>query len=613
MTEPQTIEEIREIIAGKCLNHILDCEVNDIVQYMVIQSFTGSGKSVTAMKRIDEAGYTWMYFAPFHDIIKENLEYSKLRNYDFVHLKGKKQKGICLSKEYRAFAKQGISITPFCETRCPYRHNGCTYYETRDLIEGYPHSWAGVHSHIPTYLQSFLYDVEYQNQKMFNYYDVIIIDEFPFQVLFNQEIIEKGDIDHLRNVIAYMTTDSDEKWFITQVLNELSLSTEHIDINYRRISYLIQDNRGLRMQKFLEDYDKTLLTLISQKTIKYPPKNILFNLALIYADNPSRDKIQWNFYRHKWDGWSRPGIYVTTSNINYFKNLPIPIIALDATAEISAWNTLLNDKCYHTKIDMEYKNLYQLRGPGRYPVSTWLSIVDNKKVLSDAGTRLCELIIKICKRKKNTVLICSNKRIKKVIQDYLKKHYRKKNYSFAIYYNLRSRNSFYEECDTCIISHEPNIPPLQLEIMTNVIGWSLNLLNELMTNSEIKQAIGRIRQNIYHTPDGRKRENIEVYLFPGAYNDNEKILKEAKLISYDNLYVGKLLSVRDILVEIFIKAKEISLSSVREYTKDLCSYNILKSEVRKLYVGGYISNVRGVIKWIYDKEEAKRINYKVKL
>ena len=399
------MQRIREIIANRCVDHIKECEVNEFIMYLVIQSFTGSGKSVSAMKAIDEAGYTWMYFAPFHDIIKENLEYSKLRNYDFIHMKGKNQEGVCFAKEYKEYLNMGVSITPFCETRCPYRHTGCPYYETKDLIESFPLSWAGVHSHIPTYLQTFLFDKKYEKRKMFNYYDVIIIDEFPFQCLFNQVVISKKDIDDLRDVLNYMD-DTDEKWFIMRVLEELTLSTDHIDIKHRTIKGLIENNRGLKLDKFYEDYEVNLLGLISHRTIQYPPKPILFNIKVIYQQNPDLNRVKWMLNRHKWDSWSKAGIYITTSNINYFKDLPVPVIALDATADINAWNTLLNDNCLHTKIDMEYKNLYQMRSNGRYPVSTWINVVENEKVLSKTGKKLCDLILPICTRKRRAVLMC---------------------------------------------------------------------------------------------------------------------------------------------------------------------------------------------------------------
>lgn len=564
------------------------------------------------MKAIDEAGYTWMYFAPFHDIIKENLEYSKLRNYDFIHMKGKKQEGVCFADEYKEYLKKGVSITPFCETRCPYRHSGCPYYETKDLIESFPLSWAGVHSHIPTYLQTFLYDKEYERRKMFNYYDVIIIDEFPFQCLFNQVVISKKDVDDLRDVLNYIV-DCDEKWFIMRFLEELTLSTDHISIRYRTLKGLIESNRGLKLDNFYEEYEKNLLGLISHKTIQYPPKPILFNIKIIYKQNPDLNRLKWMINRHKWDGWTKGGIYITTSNIDYFKNLPVPVIALDATADITAWNTLLNDNCLHKKIDMTYKNLYQLRTGAKYPIATWLKIEENKQILSETGKKLCDLIIQICKRKKQAVLLCSNKRIKKEIENYLNKHYKKKNYQFAIYYNLRSRNEFYQTCDTCIVTHQPNIPPLQLEIMHNVIEWDVDLLNELMTTSEMKQGIGRARQNILTTPSGRFRENVEIYLFPGASTDDDpyKILDEAKLISYNDMYIDHLYTLREQLIETIKNAKVCSIKSLRETTSDLCSLNILKSELRKLYNDGYIDNYHHPIRWIWDENKAKEINYKI--
>ncbi len=230
MSEYLDIIEIREIIASDVVNHIETCAREGIVSYLIIMTFPGSGKTTSAMMAIDKAGYNWIYIAPYHDVIKENLSYSKLREYEFIHLKGKKQDGVCVAEEYKQYAKMGISIEPFCETRCPYRHNGCPYYETKNKIESYPESWAGVHSHVSTYLQKFLYKIKYSDKQMFKHYDVIIIDEFPFQVLFNQVIIQRKDIDDLRNVINFMDS-SPERDFVMSFLNELTLASGDIDIN----------------------------------------------------------------------------------------------------------------------------------------------------------------------------------------------------------------------------------------------------------------------------------------------------------------------------------------------------------------------------------------------
>jgi len=319
-------------------------------------------------------------------------------------------------------------------------------------------------------------------------------------------------------------------------------------------------------------------------------------------------------YEIKDDAWTDSGIYITTSNVKYFKNLPVPIICLDATADIDAWNTLLNDNCRSETIDMEYKNLFQLQG-GNYPVASWVNKF-NKRKLSSTGERLCELIIEICKRKRKAALICSNKRIKKLISDYLKENYKKKNYKFAIYYSLRGRNSFYEDCDTCIVAHEPNIPPFQLEIMENVIGWDKGLLKSLMTTAEIKQAIGRIRQNILVTPSGRIRENVEIFVFPGGTSSNDKIVKESKIIPYDFMYSGNLISLGDKLREIIKKAgKPITKSKLYDvFSRHKISRNIIDRELKKLWLNKYITSFKGRIEWdVKEEESRKKIEYDRKI
>jgi len=260
---------------------------------------------------------------------------------------------------------------------------------------------------------------------------------------------------------------------------------------------------------------------------------------------------------------------------------------------------------------MEYKNTYQMKTYARYPTSTWVKSVPGEKLsLSNSGLKLCELIREICKRKKHNVLLCCTKRIRKLITEYLKENYKKSNYRFAMYYNLRSRNEYYEDCDTCIITHEPNIPPLQMDIMQNVIGWDAELLRELMTRSEIKQAIGRIRQNIKFTPYGRKRKQVEVYILPGAMESKQKIIPEAKLVPYAKMYVGELVSLTEVLEDIIKTIGIVNYKILREGTSDLCSARVLKGELHKLYNNKKISDYKRKIEWIWDEEEANKTKYK---
>jgi len=445
---------------------------------------------------------------------------------------------------------------------------------------------------------------------MYKYYDVIILDEFPFQTLFNQVRVIRRDVDLMRDVISQMEIDTTEKHIFSRFLDQLTLASGLIPINHIAIKSILDENRGLDYSNFINQYDNTLLYLVKYNQIPRPPKKILHNFKLLYEQNPPLEQLEWSLYKHNWDGWMDAGIYITTSNISYFKKLPLPVIALDATAEAQAWRTLLNDdKCRFERIDIEYKKLYQTKTYARYPVSSWVSIENNKQVLSEAGIRLCKLIKNICSRKKEKVLVCSNKRIRGLINGYLTREEKDK-IIFAIYYNLRSRNDFYEDCDTCIIAHEPNIPPLQLEIMANVTQWGTDLLRDLMTKDEILQAIGRIRQNILSTPYGRKRELIEIYVIPGSMDNNNKIVAEAKLVPYDNLMVGKLLSVSDILKQTMKNStKSFTFEQLRSVTKELCSRRALQTIIDNLEINKYISRTRGCIKWSFDEGEALKTNY----
>lgn len=607
-----TIKNIRESIAEEAVEHITNCRRNDYVRHLIIKSFPGSGKTVSIMKAIDEAHFNWMYFAPFHDIIIENLTFSQLRNYNFIHLKGRKQPGVCLVSQYRELAEKGLNIDPFCRTRCKFKQDGCPYFETRRRIESLPQPWAGVHSHIPTYLQSYLFQTKYKNKLMYDHFDLIIIDEFPFQVLYDQVICNRNDIDKLRDVINQIERDSDEKQFIQQFLDELTLAYGSIRINYTKLKSFLDNHRGLNFDQFLTDYDSTLLSLVSSELIREPPKKILYQIAQIYNKNPSSEKLKWNVHKHKWDGWQPSGLYLTTSNINRFRHLGIPIIALDATAKIEAWNQLLNSNCRSKTIDISYKNIYQLHTSARYPARSWIAREGNTYELSQTGIRLAELIKQICNRKTNSVLLCSNKKVKQVLENYLREHYDRDNYTFANYYNLRSRNSFYEECDTCIITHEPNIPPLQMNIISNITGWDVELLRDLMTTSEVFQAIGRIRQNIKIIPHIREREEIEIYIIPGANNlTKNKLLEEVKLVSYPRMVDGNLMDIQEELKQRIKKLDKSSFKDLWEGCKDFITKKSLKKNLKRLYLDGFITNYRNSIEWDKEQEfERNKTKYK---
>lgn len=515
------IEEVRKYIAQNCLDHVRHGKGN-----LVFNTFTGSGKTTTVLDTIykSEDGFTWMYFAPYHKVIEENIELSKVFDiHDFVHLESREK--LCLSKDYKELAKKGINITPFCENLCPFKDKKCPYYENLKRIREKPTCFAGVHAHIPTLLQTLLYE-KWARRCLFNYYDVIIIDEFPSNTIYNQLAINKFDIDYARDILAMTGITSNETHVLKMILDNLSLSTASIGINHAKIHSML-GLKKLDFDKFKEDYDRELLSLILSKKIRSPPKDIIHSLIEIYSRKPTLKELKWMIYKTISDPWHKSMIYLTVSNMPSFKTLPIKVIALDGTADLPSWKNVLGEDTKSISFDIEYKNAYQLIG-SRNPITT----IMNKNELSPSGHRMFEVLKNICEYKKEKVLICASKRVQRV----LKKEFKKvgiDNYVFATYFNLRSRNSYYEECDTCVLFHEPNIPPFQAEIIKHVLGWDQFIVRKIHREDEMKQGVGRLRQNIEETPNSRLRGLREIFIFSST--GYKKLFPEAKYMFYDDM------------------------------------------------------------------------------
>jgi len=516
------IEDVRTYIAEQCLDFIRHSKGN-----LIYNTFTGSGKTTTILKTIYESedGFTWMYFAPYHKVIEENIELSKVIDFhNFVHLESREK--LCLSKEYRQLAKEKINITPFCENFCTLKDTRCPYYENLRIIREMPTCLAAVHAHIPTLMQTLFYE-KWKGRCLFNYYDIIVIDEFPSNTIYNQIGINKKNIDYARDILELTDINTKESHLLMLIMDELSLATGSISINYSKIFSMISTYKGLNFDSFREQYDAKILELITKKRIRSPPEDIIHFLIEIYKRRPDPNELVWMICKTESSQWLKGSIYLTISNLPYFQKLPIKVIALDGTADIDAWKSILGNNCESITYDIRYKNTYQLLG-ARNPTSTLV----RKNDFTPSGIKMLEMLKTICNYKKGNVLICASKRIQTILSKYLKKN-KVKNYTFATFYNLRSRNSYFEDCDTCVIFHEPNIPPFQVEIIKNVLGWEEDLIRKINREDEIKQGIGRIRQNIPTTPIGRKREKREIFIFSST--GYKRLVPEARYMLYDDM------------------------------------------------------------------------------
>lgn len=514
------LKQVRSHIGEECLDFVRYRDGN-----LVYNTFPSSGKTTTVLKTIYEAvdGFLWMYFSPTHRVIEENIELSTVIDFHgFIHLESREK--LCLSKEYRQLAKEHINIVPFCENFCSLRDDKCPYYQNLRTIREMPICIAGVHAHIPTLMQSLLYE-KWDNRCLFNYYDVIVIDEFPLSSIYNQIQISKQDIDYARDILEMTTISTNESHVLRLMLEQLSLATGTIGIKYARILQALKI-RGLNFDTFREQYDSELLRLITKKIIRNPPKEIFHYLIQIYNKRPTPQELKWLICKTEDSQWHRGLIHLTVSNLDCFRNLPIKVIALDGTADVQTWKNILGNNCTSITYDIEYKNTYQLMG-ARNPTST---IIQNNK-LTSSGLKLARLLASICRYKEGKVIVCCTKRIQQRLKIFLKSE-GITNYVFATFFNLRSRNEYYEKADTCVIFHEPNIPPFQSEILKNVLGWDEAIIIKVHREDEMKQGIGRTRQNIPITPRGRKRARREIFIFPS--NAFKRLVPEARFMLYDD-------------------------------------------------------------------------------
>lgn len=545
-----------------------------------------------------------MYFAPYHVVIEENIELSNVLHYDdVIHLMGRDK--LCLSNTYREYAKKGINIQPFCENFCTFKDNKCPYYKNiRTLLEE-PKCFAAVHHHIPTLLHQLIYEDVY-GEKFYKYYDVMIIDEFPTSTIYNSLSLTRKDIDYSRDVLQMTQVSGIEKDYIMNFLNQLSLATKSIGIDHEEIKKLLEQ-RGIKFDKFKKDYELGILELINMGRIKSPPNELIHFIIEIYNLNPSLEKLKWMLYKAPTTQWMKGRIYITISNIHYFVSLPIKIIALDGTADIETWRSVIGSPISSIKYDLEYTNTYQLIG-ARNPVSTVVQTGD----LTDSGKKLTDIVATICKYRDYKVLICCTKRVSKLIKKRLDS-FGVRNYVFANYYNLRSRNSYYENSDVCVLFHEPNIPPFQSSIITNVLELDEDIVRRIYRDDEMKQAIGRIRINIPVTPSGRLRNKREVFILSST--GYEKLVPEASYMTYNEItsYVksGKRRMFLDNLKEIIRENSPI--------TKDKLSRILNLSHSKLNHVLG-ILNRQGVVKidwgnveWIQDPSEDQRQEFIIKV
>jgi hypothetical protein len=492
----------------------------------------GSGKTWNTIKAIEDRGDTWIYLAPFHTVIDENLKFSTLRNYNYIHLKSRAK--LCLIREYKKIAKQRVDIRPICEYSCPLKDTTCPYYEIKRELFNNPCSWAGVHHHLKNFVGDF-FKVFVENQPMWKYYDVMIIDENPINVLFENDVADAESLGVLRGLIREFNLSHPHNERILDFLDFLIVNFSGRELlNYEQ---LLEHFQGINWKTFYDVYQEHLVEELRLDRLQLSdlPKEYI-KIFGVMQGKATPETLPYMFIKKSASPYTIKKYHFMVFNNTSLLQCPIKIIGLDGTANTRIWESITERRSSLLERRYIYKNIYQLKGQGlaRYPLSSWI----RNRELTHTGIRLCKLIDLICNRRKTgkVLIICT-----KTLQNYLTKQLQSKNIMYCNYYYLRSRNDFYEICDTVILTCEPNIQRFQIDCFSQLSGWDIEVWRQVFTQEEMIQGVGRNREDRNTTISGRQRKPREIYILPHTPPTNEEsdikkpLYPESMEMNYNNM------------------------------------------------------------------------------
>ena len=502
-------------------------------QLLIEKCHVGSGKTWNTIKALEDNGYQWIYLAPFHTVIDENLRFSTLRTYNYLHLKSRGR--VCLVPVYKRLAESSkrIDIRPICESSCPLKDTTCPYYEIKRQLYDEPQSWAGVHHHLRDFIKDF-FDIWINRWPMSSYYDVMIIDENPINVLFENEMTDAEELANLRDITLLLGVNHNHVNNFVDLLDYLVVNFHgNRNLNYDETFNLF---KAVDFNSFYEKYQEALVEALitNQINLNMVPREYIKTFAVMNKDM-TREKIPSMVVKKLASPYTRKKYHFMAFNNSSLLACPIKIIGLDGTANIKLWETITGREASVLERKYIYKNIYQLKGQGqaRYPLSSWIRY----SKITSSGKKLCTLIDIICEKKKYKVLVACTK----PLQPYIFANTTAQNIMFCNYYYIRSRNDFYEKCDTLILSCEPNIQEFQLQCFANLSDWDQEMWRQIFTQEEMIQTVGRIREDIDKTIIGREREPREIFIFPytpptnNGVDINKALYKESRIYDYTEL------------------------------------------------------------------------------
>ena len=544
---------------------------------VLFNAFPGSGKTFNVLEMLMEIEHKFIYLGPNHEVINENLTFHGPRateNNDeiqdvhdymgaFVHFKGRRH--VCEIEEYRRLSSPppigyNMPIKPLCAT-CVMRDNGCEYYMAKWQIEREnPPSWAGVHSHITTYLRSYLLGAPDLTPHIHDF-DVLVIEESPLPTLMEKAELSRDDMVLLDNELATFPYEPQVQVEIIRDVIDFFLSHITRPLDYERMLRIAVRWQEYEWDMFKDLLDSYIVARIMQQDnpLRRVPKDCIKLLDSVFR-GVNREILPYRVY-------SEAGfINLSFFHTNILHDIPIRIIGLDGTANIDIWRRILAKEVDETVISTMFKNIYQME-KYKYPQRSW---IHNGK-LCDTGATLLDIAEKVVRSRKSKTLLIGTKKLKECVEEYFRHKNLGSKIEFAWYYNLRSNN--FLQFDTVILLNRPSPPPKQLEIYS-ALSWpnSEQMWIDYFTRDEMLQAMARIRPNLLVVDDefGRKRtrDKVETFIFSSEDMLRDIDVEEGTFFKVDK-YTMKDLVLRGVSSPVKTTKKEIDAeNSILELLSD---------------------------------------------
>jgi len=495
--------QLRNTLKERAREFIFDAVANRNPRRLgLITTYPGSGKSYSIwdvlMESIIPSHHRFAYLAPRHNIILEMCDVDHRCSIPHLISRNHIKDGVPVCKYLQDnpkaadYVKRGEIIASIFCNQCKHASR-CEHINNMRRVQNGA-SWTGVHAHMSAFTDILFSKIDRER------YDIIVIDENPFQTMLQSSWLTMGRMRHLLTMFDGWGAPTRFVSACGQVL----IGGKPPDIKAE----------GFSSREFLREYTERAKTTVELGG-RLPPYNMVSIIGRIIEDVGNGVPIE------RMVTMDKERVRLLRFDSTMIDRLGVPILALDATGSKDTWQALAPS--YNVEIvlneDWRHYNVIHLKGSGNFYLKTWKSCDEHHP-----NFRLLRLVSQLSSK---NVIVCSSKKIREIISSNLDDC---KNIRHAIFMALTSDNTSWPEASTLVIAGRPTLPPDERAAMVLATGLSNDVIDYLTIEAEVQQAIGRLRQSIPETTEfhGKgvfdtrkvKRDGLYIIVMPDLGKDD---------------------------------------------------------------------------------------------